>query len=119
MLAASVRPVSIDVDPDEISREKSRRSREANTLNIPFLRVVGSVILALAAYLHNRFLLGDFSMSQWLTLTAILLGHAIFSWILLLLFFDRVKRFNLGEVVIFTDLIVWTMAIYYTGANHS
>jgi two-component system, sensor histidine kinase and response regulator len=120
MLTASVRrPVSIDVDPDEISHEKARRSREANTLSIPFLRVVGSVILALAAYLHNRFLLGDFSMSRWLTLTAILLGHALLSWILLLLFFNRVKRFNLGDVFIFTDLVVWTVAIYYTGANHS
>ena len=58
--AASRRPLAIDVDSEEIAKKKRRRARDTQTVVIPFLRVVGNALLAVAVYLHNRFLLGNF-----------------------------------------------------------
>jgi two-component system sensor histidine kinase/response regulator len=118
-VVSSRRPLPIDVDPDAIAQRKARRTLEAHTISIPFLRVVGSALLSLIVYVHNRLLLGEFSLGGWAIITTILFLHAIGSWILLLLFFDKVKRFQLGDVFMVTDLIVWTLAIYYTGGNYS
>lgn len=117
--SSSRRPLPIEVDPEAIAATKAQRRREAHTVIIPLLRVVGSALLSLIVYLHNRLLLDEFSLGGWATLTAILVFHAIGSWVVLLLLFDRVKRFQLGDVFITTDLIVWTLAVYYSGGNHS
>ena len=112
-------PLAIEVDPEQIAAKRRRRARDTHTLVVPFLRVIGSALLSVTVYLHNRLLLRDFSLGDWLTVSAILLGYALVSWFILLVLFPRVRRINLGDVFLTTDLVVWMAAVYYTGANHS
>ncbi len=107
------------VDPTEIETRRRQRADRLAAVELPLLRVVGSALLALGVYLNNRFLVPSAPADGWIR-TAIVLGvWAAVAWALVVYFIRRPRRRDLTPHVLFGDLVVWTMAIYYSGAEAS
>ncbi len=99
-------------------RQKRARAHKIATVEIPLLRCLGSAFLSLGVYLNNRFLLQMASNAGWLRVTIILAVYCAVSWPLLLMLFGRVKA-DLSMAFLVLDLPIWTLAVYYSGAERS
>src|SRR5262245_8974361 len=117
MAAQAIEPTSpqvslldIDLDPDQIRRKKAERAYRLNVVEIPLLRLLGLSLVVLVVFLNNRFLLHSFSWPQFLSLTVVLAGYALLSWLALFLFYPRIKLFDLGVFFLIVDVLAWTLA---------
>ncbi len=111
--------MTIDIDPEEAKRHKAQRAYALHAIRIPLLRMLGVGIILLTVFLHNRYLLRSFSWSDFLQFTSISFGYASLSWLILHLFYGRVKRVDLGLVFLTLDLVIFTLAIYFSGGERS
>jgi PAS domain S-box-containing protein len=113
----------LHVDPAEADRLKRLRLVQLNTQVIPRLRLLGFVFVAACALLHNAFVypgLEGFSWTPWLRLVAIVGVYSLVTWYLLYLFYEDMRTLlDLGIVFLATDMAVYSVAVYYTGAQHS
>jgi two-component system, sensor histidine kinase len=113
----------LQVDPAEADRRKRTRLARLNTHVIPQLRLLGFIFVAAGALLHNVFVypgLEVFSWMGWVRLVAILGVYSLASWYLLYLFYDDLRAsLDLGTVFLAADMAMYSVAIYYTGAQHS
>ncbi|MEO6260656.1 MAG: ATP-binding protein [Thermoanaerobaculia bacterium] len=98
--------------------QKRTRARHLAVREIPVLRIVGSVLLSAGVFVNNRYLLHENSLVPWIEITVIMAVYCALSWAMLTLFYDRVP-FDLSLVFLLVDLPVWTLAIYYAGAERS
>ena len=99
-------------------RRKRARAHKIATVEIPLLRLLGSAFLSLGVYLNNRFLLQTASNAGWLRVTIILAAYCAVSWPLLVMLFGRAKA-DLSLAFLVLDLPIWTLAVYYSGAERS
>lgn len=83
------------------------------------MRLLGFILLSVLVFLHNKFILGSFSWSGFFGITAAMLIYAVVSWLILYLFYERVKIFNLGSLFLVLDVFLWVLAIYFTGGERS
>jgi len=97
---------------------KEERARNLNAVEIPILRCIGSGFISLGVYINNRFLLDIRSLVPWLTITIIMTVYCLVSWVALATWYGRV-RVNLSIVFLALDVVVWTAAIYFSGAEQS
>ena len=81
------------------------------------LRVGGSALLSLAIFLHNRHLTPPGAPAHWLAATLALAAYAALSWAVILFFLRRGRDLTLYALA--GDLVVWTFAIYCSGAEES
>gem|GEM_PF-499536 len=86
---------------------------------VPKRRLIGTLFLAGAAYLHDRFILDSFSPRQWAELTFYLLAYVTVAWIALRHFSQRLSGVDLRLFFLICDIFLLTMVIYATGANRS
>src|SRR6185369_5002749 len=111
------------VDPAEADRRKRTRLVQLNTQVIPRLRLIGFIFVASGALLHNAFIypgLDSFSWSAWLRLLAILGVYSLGSWYLLYLFYEDLRHtVDLGTAFLAADMAMYSVTVYYTGAQHS
>ncbi len=103
---------------EEGERQKQARGRRVAVVEIPVLRCLGLALLSLGVYLNNRFLLHSASNAGWLRITLILGIYCVVSWPLLAAFYGRVKS-DLSLAFLILDIPVWTLAVYYSGAERS
>ena len=103
---------------DDSEQQKRARARRVAVVEIPTRRCVGSALLSLGVYLNNRYLLHSDSSAGWLRVTLIMAVYCAVSWPLMVAFYDRVKG-DLALVFLIIDVPIWTMAIYYSGAERS
>jgi signal transduction histidine kinase/CheY-like chemotaxis protein len=106
------------IHAEDNERRKRLRAREIATVEIPILRCIGSIFLSLGVYLNNRYLLQTASNAGWLRITLILAIYAVVSWPLLAAFYGRVKA-DLSLAFLVLDIPIWTLAVYYSGAERS
>src|SRR5450759_3094555 len=110
------------LDP-EADRRKGARLVQLNTQVIPRLRLLGFVFLAAGALLHNAFIypgLDGFSWTAWVRLVAYLGVYSLATWDLLYLFYEETRpSLDLGAVFLASDMGMFSVAIYFTGAEHS
>jgi signal transduction histidine kinase/CheY-like chemotaxis protein len=99
-------------------RRKRQRARDVAVVEIPTFRLIGSALLSLGVYLNNRFLLHLDSDGNWLRITIILAIYCAISWPLIALLQHRVKA-DVSLLFLVLDVPIWTLAIYYSGAEHS
>jgi len=99
-------------------RRKRLRAREVAVVEIPTFRVIGSALLSLGVYLNNRFLLHLDSNADWLRITIVLAVYCAISWPLIALLHERVKA-DVSLLFLILDIPIWTLAIYYSGAERS
>jgi signal transduction histidine kinase/CheY-like chemotaxis protein len=97
---------------------KEERARQLNAVEIPILRCIGSAFISLGVYLNNRLLLDNSSLVPWLTVTIILAVYCTVSWVVLSTWFGHAP-FDLALVFLALDVVVWTAAIYFSGAEQS
>jgi len=103
---------------EEGERRKRQRARTIAVGEIPTFRLIGSALLSLGVYLNNRFLLHLDSNAGWLRITVILAVYCAISWPLIALLHDRIKA-DVSLFFLVLDIPIWTLAIYYSGAEHS
>ena len=60
-------PTTINIDP-QLRRERTWRLA---AVELPLVRLAGSVLLALAVYVHNRFLIPTADANAWLSVTVV------------------------------------------------
>ncbi|HEV7425899.1 MAG TPA: ATP-binding protein [Thermoanaerobaculia bacterium] len=106
------------VRAEDGERRKRQRAREIAVVEIPTFRLIGSALLSLGVYLNNHFLLHLDSNEGWLRITIILAIYCAVSWPVIALLHDRVKV-DLSLVSLVLDVPIWTLAIYYSGAERS
>ena len=109
----------ISVDPTDLESQRRRRADRLAAFELPLLRVVGSVLLVVAVYLNNRFLVPTAPADGWIKISVVLAIWAVAAWILVAHFIRRPHRRDLTPHVLFGDLVIWTVAIYFSGAEAS
>lgn len=109
----------LSVDPAVMERRSRERRDRLAARELPLLRVVGSVFLAFAVWLNNRYLITGAPEHGW-KFTAILLAvWAAVSWVIVITFLRAKRKRDLTPWVLAGDLLVWTLAIYFSGAEQS
>lgn len=111
--------VKIDLDPIKARTEKMLRRYRLNVVQIPRLRLLGFGLISIFILLHNLFILKTFSWSPFLLITIILLSYALFSWLILYLFFGKVKAIDPSLLFLTADIFVFILVIYFTGGEKS
>lgn len=111
--------VQLDIHPEEAARNKAKRAYLLHAIQIPILRVLGFGFLSLVVLLHNRYVLEDFLRRDFIHFLFMISGYCIWTWIILYFFYDRVKKVDLGVLFLTMDICVYTVAIYYSGAEKS
>lgn len=101
------------------SQPHRQRMWRLAAIELPLVRVAGSVLLALAVYVHNRYLVSPADPSAWMMVTAVVALWAIASWIVILAFLRRTPPADLTLPVLIGDLPVWTFAIHQSGGEAS
>ena len=113
----------LQVDPAEADRRKRTRLVQLNTQVIPRLRLLGFAFVAACALLHNAYIypgLDAFSWTAWLRLVGILGVYSLVSWYVLYLFYEETRTsVDLGVIFLALDMSMFSVAIYFTGAQHS
>src|SRR5688572_19636729 len=102
------------LDPLEIETRRRQRERKLATFELPLVRLGGSVLLSVALYLHNIYLVPQ-PFGKWLAATIVLAVYALVSWAVIALFVRR----DLTLYTLAGDLLVWTFAIYCSGGEAS
>ena len=119
------RGASLDLQVDSAEAERRKRARlvQLNTLVVPRLRLVGFALVLAAALLHNALIfpgLQAFSLAGWLRLVAGVTVYCLVTGYLLYLFYEEVQpHFDLGTVFLGTDMWMYSVVIYMTGAERS
>ncbi len=88
-------------------------------MQVPALRAIGLAMLAAVVLLHNRFVLGRVDWRELATMLSIFMVYAAASWVALALFYSRVALIDLGFFFLALDIAVFTLAIRYSGGEHS
>ena len=97
---------------------KEERARQVNAVEIPILRCIGSAFISLGVFINNRYLLDVRSLVPWLTVTILLAVYCLVSWVALATWYGHVP-FDLALVFLIIDVLVWTAALYFSGAEQS
>ncbi len=109
----------IDLDPAVADARKEARRRRLNVVRIPALRLVGFCFVSFFVFLYNYFVAESLDWTRFAEISAIFLAYTAVSWVTLYLFYDRVRRVDLGAVFLALDMVLWTVAIYHAGAENS
>ena len=110
----------IFLDPEEAEREKAKKSYYHHVFRIPCLRAFGLPLIAVAVLLHNLYLTP--TPLAWTYFWRILTLYTIYiavSWLILLAFYSKARKFNLGRFFLLFDIILFLVAIYYSGGEKS
>jgi two-component system, sensor histidine kinase and response regulator len=101
-----------------IQQLKVQRARQVNAVEVPILRCIGSAFISLGVFLNNEFVLDFASIVPWLTITIILAAYCAASWVILAAWYGNV-RFDLALAFLVLDIPIWTLALYFSGAEQS
>lgn len=106
------------LDPVEAERSKQLKRFRLNVIQIPALRLIGFALLFVLVILNNVYL----TILSWPTLlhfAEILTAYTLVSWCILYLCFDKCGPVDFGLVFLTTDILMFTLAIYYSGGEQS
>ena len=106
------------LDPLEIETRRHERERRLATFELPLVRVCGSLLLSLGVFIHNRWV-APRPIEWWVAATIALAVYAAVSWAVLGFFLRRDPPRDFTVAALAGDLLVWTFAIYSTGAEAS
>lgn len=112
-------PDAFAVDPRRVEDDRRERTWRLAAIELPRLRVGGSILLALAVLLHNYAMPTVAAPDAWID-AAIALGvNALVAWAAVAFFLRRRIPRDLTLLFLSLDLPVWTYAIYCSGAERS
>jgi PAS domain S-box-containing protein len=111
--------VKVDLDPSEARKNKELRRYRLNAIQIPRLRLLGFGLLSFFIFLHNLVILEPFSWFPFFLCTIILFSYALLSWLILYLFFSKLKAIDLSLFFLNADIFIFILVIYFTGGEKS
>ncbi len=109
----------LDIDPQVAQQKKAQRDYHYNVFVAPALRTAGFALLTLFVFMHNQWILQDFTWVSFRYFLLITSCYSLFSWITLLGLYTRLQKIHLGMVFLTLDVCVWTLAIYFSGGEKS
>ncbi len=104
--------------PEDVERRRLEGATRLALREIPRLRVIGLAFVSLGIYLNNRYFLGQASGDAWWTATAVLAIYCGISWAATLAAYRWAGR-DLTLTFLVADVVIWTYAIYASGAEES
>ena len=107
----------LTVDPSAVEHRSRERRHRLAAFELPMLRVVGSIFLTFGVWLNNRYLVAEAPENGWQWTAILLASWSAFAWLAVLVFLKRKK--DVTAWVLAGDLLVWTAAIYLSGAEAS
>ena len=115
----SCEEIKIDLDPSEKKKKKAQRKYQLNAIQIPRLRLLGFSGICFFVLIHNVFISKSISWMLFSSFTAILIGYALLSWLVLYFLYGKLKSINLGLIFLTADIFIFILAIYATGGDKS
>jgi signal transduction histidine kinase len=112
----------IHLDQSEANAERWSRRRRTHTRVYPLLRLIGFELLLAGVVAHNVLILGNLNGPAVLTFAIVANLYCLVSWVVLIKAYGRFKiigRITLGDVFFALDMVLWTFAIYVSGADRS
>jgi signal transduction histidine kinase/DNA-binding response OmpR family regulator len=110
---------TLAIDHDDIERRRMERARRLAVLELPVVRLVGSILLSVGVLLHNRYLLHQTSLTPWVDLSIALGAYCALTWLILIAGYRRDPPLDFTVAALAGDMILWTCAIYWTGGEQS
>ena len=106
------------LQPEDVERRRLENTRRLALRELPVLRVIGFALVSLGIFLNNRYFLGQTSLESWGTATAVLGLYCGLSWLVILVAYRYAGR-DLTLAFLIADVVMWTYAIYVSGAEDS
>jgi signal transduction histidine kinase/CheY-like chemotaxis protein len=106
-------------DPQLVETRRRERTWRLAAVELPLLRLAGSLLLSFAVYVHNRYLLFTATNDGWAAATTVIAVYALVTWAVIALFLRRTPPHDLTVAALAGDLPVWTYAIYHSGGDRS
>ena len=47
------------------------------------------------------------------------MSYSLISWLILYLYFEKIKKIDIGFMFLVVDVFIWTFMIYYSGGEKS
>ena len=117
--ADRLRTDRIDLEQMAVEQKKASRNYRLHAVEIPSLRLLGFVLVSIGVFLHNRFVLDAFILSDWIELVAVVLTYSVLSWIALYFLYPRTSSVDLSTLFLILDIPLFCVAIYYSGGPES
>lgn len=113
-------PPEIFFTPEQAARRRDELRRIGNVFTIPKLRILGFTLIALVGVpLHNLFITHNFSFGTFTTFLLITELYCTATWLILYIYHDKVKWFDLGQLFLYADLLLLAGSVYVTGGERS
>jgi signal transduction histidine kinase/ActR/RegA family two-component response regulator len=109
----------IYLDPDEAAREKVAKAYRFHVIQVPCLRALGLSLIALFVLLHNRYLLRASTETDFWYFLLIIGLYIPVTWLILSRWYPSVTKVNLGTVFLVLDLLMFNLAVYFSGGEKS
>ena len=109
----------IDLDPNEIERKKAQRLYRLNVVQIPTLRLLGFCLLTVCIFFHNLFVFESSPHPSIFAIASIVMSYSLLSWVILYLYFEKIKKIDISFMFLVVDIFIWTLMIYYSGGEKS
>ncbi len=101
-----------------LAQRKAQSARRVHALQLPLIRTTGFVILNLIAFGHDLNAGIAVPSPALLTLWAVNLGYAGFSWLVLWMGYGRTGRLDLALVFLHFDVVVWLLTLHHLEQSH-
>ena len=111
--------VDFAFDTKAASMARGQRFRRFQTVDVPRLRMIGMALNAAGVLLHNYFVAHQASLHDTLLFPSVLLGYAVFSWLIIRLLWTRVTWFDIGDLFLVVDVVAFAFVVYISGADRS
>jgi|GEM_PF-1212695 len=112
-------PDTLELDPQKIAERKEKAGYRLNVIQFPVLRLLGFALISFFILVHNYYVFKVFFWAPFLQFSSIAFSYSLFSWAILYLFFGKTGKFDLGILFLTTDIFIFVLAIYFTGAYKS
>lgn len=111
-------PNELYLDTAEVEQRRKERAERHNTRTMPAFRLLGFQLIVVLVLLHNQFVLGDAEWGRVGGYVVLVELYCLTSWLILRAFF-KVAPNALQVVFLCVDVILFTGAVYVSGANRS
>lgn len=115
---SELRRLGMHLDPAAAADANERRRVRLNTQTYPVTRAIGFQLLLAVVVVHNAALFGRVEWGGILLFMGMVEAYVVLSWLVLrrwFLPFRAVRGWDLGDIMLSVDLLVWAGAIRMTG----
>jgi signal transduction histidine kinase len=111
--------LTFTLDEALLKERRAASARRVHTVQIPFIRAIGFVILCVIALLREGSLRAALAAPPGLLLlVAGNLAYATLSWLLLRAFYGRTGRLDLSLLFLHLDVLVWLPNLHHLEQSH-